>query len=101
MARAADDGTPPDGKTLTTQADGKAKKVVVEEKKPEPRFKLYGWVEAGITGNPDSPTDNHNFGHLFTDRANEPLLNQFAVVAERTLDSSATGFDWGFKVWFQ
>jgi hypothetical protein len=88
--------------SVTAPADGKetkeAKKVA-ETKPPEPRFKLYGWLEGGITGNPRSPFDNHNFGHLFTDRANEPLLNQFSIVAERALDPNATGFDWGFKVW--
>ena len=51
-------------------------------------------------GNPDSPIDNHNFGHLFTARANEPLLNQVSIVGERALDPNATGFDWGFKAWF-
>jgi hypothetical protein len=76
------------------------KKVVETPKPPEPRFKLYGWIEGGITGNPDSPIDNHNFGHLLTDRANEPLLNQVSIVAERSLDANATGFDWGFKAWF-
>jgi hypothetical protein len=88
--------------TASPTPDGKevAKKVVEPPKPPEPRFKLYGWIEAGITGNPDSPTDNHNFGHLFTDRANEPLLNQVSIVAERALDPKATGFDWGFKFWF-
>jgi Putative beta-barrel porin-2, OmpL-like. bbp2 len=80
--------------------DGKETKKVAETKPPEPRFKLYGWLEGGITGNPRSPLDNHNFGHLFTDRANEPLLNQASIVAERTLDPNATGFDWGFKAWF-
>ncbi|MBV9997985.1 MAG: outer membrane beta-barrel protein, partial [Verrucomicrobia bacterium] len=83
----------------TSTTDGK-KAVVEQPKPPESRFKLYGWVEAGITGNPDSPEDNHNFGHLFTDRANEPLLNQASIVAERTLDPNATGFDWAFKGWF-
>src|ERR1700741_3746684 len=63
-------------------------------------FNLYGWIEAGITGNPNAPADNHNFGHLFTDRANEPLLNQMSIVAERLLDPNTTGFDWGFKFWF-
>jgi Putative beta-barrel porin-2, OmpL-like. bbp2 len=77
-----------------------AKKVVEQPKPPEPRFKLYGWIEAGFTGNPDAPADNHNFGHLFTDRANQPLLNQVSIVAERALDPNATGFDWGFKGWF-
>jgi Putative beta-barrel porin-2, OmpL-like. bbp2 len=85
-------------------SDGKvtkeAKKVVEQPKPPEPRFKLYGWIEGGITGNPDAPVDNHNFGHLFTDRANEPLLNQMVITGERALDPNATGFDWGFKVQF-
>ena len=82
-------------------SDGKeVKNVVATPKPPEPRFKIYGWIEGGITGNPDSPIDNHNFGHLFTDRANEPLLNQVSIVGERALDPNATGFDWGFKVWF-
>jgi Putative beta-barrel porin-2, OmpL-like. bbp2 len=85
-------------------SDGKetkeAKKVVEQPKPPEPRFKLYGWIEGGITGNPDAPVDSHNFGHLLTDRANEPLLNQVSIVGERALDPNATGFDWGFKAWF-
>ncbi|MBV8215859.1 MAG: porin [Verrucomicrobia bacterium] len=89
---AASPSPAPDGKEV--------KKIVEAPKPPEPRFKLYGWIEGGLTGNPDSPIDNHNFGHLFTDRANEPLLNQVSIVAERALDPNATGFDWGFKVWF-
>ena len=87
--------------TPTPIADGKeVKKVVETPKPPEPRFKLYGWIEGGITGNPDSPIDNHNFGHLFTDRANEFLLNQVVITGERALDPNATGFDWGFKAQF-
>ncbi len=86
--------------TTSPTPDGKEAKKVVETKPPEPRFKIYGWIEAGITGNPDSPIDNHNFGHLFTDRANEPLLNQAVITAERALDPNATGFDWGFKLQF-
>jgi putative OmpL-like beta-barrel porin-2 len=82
--------------------DSKEIRQVVETppKPPEPRFKIYGWIEGGITGNPNSPIDNHNFGHLYTDRANEPLLNQVSIVGERALDPNATGFDWGFKAWF-
>src|SRR5260221_13040002 len=73
--------------TASPTPDGKeAKKIVEPPKPPEPRFKIYGWIEAGITGNPDSPTDNHNFDLLFTDRANEPLLNQAVITAERALD---------------
>ena len=87
--------------TPTPTPDGKeVKKIVEAPKPPEPRFKIYGWIEGGITGNPDSPIDNHNFGHLFTDRANEPMLNQAVITGERTLDPNATGFDWGLKIQF-
>jgi len=85
---------------LDAKETKEVKKVAEQPKPPEPRFKLYGWIEAGITGNPDPPVDNHNFGHLFTDRANEPLLNQMVITGERALDPNATGFDWGFKVQF-
>ena len=81
-------------------ADGKAGKEMKETKPPEPRFKIYGWVEGGVTFNGTSPADNQNFGHLFTDRANEPLLNQAVITFERTLDPKCTGFDWGFKAQF-
>jgi len=87
-------------KASDDKAVKEAKKAVEQPKPPEPRFKLYGWIEAGLTGNPDPPVDNHNFGHLFTDRANEPLLNQMVITGERALDPNATGFDWGFKVQF-
>jgi hypothetical protein len=65
---------------------------------PDPRFKIYGWIESGITFNPDAPKDNQNFGRLFDDRSNEPLLNQAAITFERTLPSGLTSFDWGFKL---
>ncbi len=90
--------------TAVNASDGKetkeAKKIVEQPKPPEPRFKLYGWIEGGLIGNPAAPVDNHNFGHLSTDRANEPVLNQVSIVGERALDPKATGFDWGFKGWF-
>ncbi len=100
---AADATAPADATDTTKVADGKETKEVkkvAETKPPEPRFKLYGWIEGGLTGNPRSPLDNHNFGQLYTDRANEFLLNQLSIVAERALDPNVTGFDWGFKVWF-
>jgi Putative beta-barrel porin-2, OmpL-like. bbp2 len=77
-----------------------AKNIVEQLKPPEPRFKLYGWIEAGLTSNPDRPVDNQNFGQLSTNRANEPVLNQISIVGERALDPNAIGFDWGFKSWF-
>jgi hypothetical protein len=67
---------------------------------PEPRFKIYGWVEGGITFNPDNPNNRQNFGRLFDDRANELLLNQAVITIERTLASAPAGLDWGFKLQF-
>src|SRR5262249_1602662 len=60
-------------------------------------FKLSGAVELGITGNPDDPSTGVNFGHLFTDRSNYPVMNQALITAERPLDPKATGTDFGFK----
>jgi hypothetical protein len=64
------------------------------------RVKLYGWIESGVTVNGDNPADRQNFGHLFTDRPNELLLNQAVVTVERTLATSGDNFDWGFKAQF-
>src|SRR6266403_1345626 len=61
-------------------------------------LKFSGHSEAGITGNPDDPSNGINFGQLFTDRANRPLLNQILLTAERPLDPKATGYDFGFKL---
>jgi len=61
-------------------------------------LKLHGSVEAGITINPNGPGDGLNFGQLFTDKANEPLLNQILLTAERPLDPKAEGDDYGFKL---
>jgi hypothetical protein len=98
--QAAPTPSPATVKTSEGKETKEVKKVALQPKPAEPRFKLYGWIEGGITGNPNAPVDNHNFGHLFTDRANEPLLNQMSIVAERALDPNVTGFDWGFKAWF-
>jgi hypothetical protein len=59
-----------------------------------------GVVEGGVTWNSELPPDGLNFGHLFTDKANQPLLNQVALTLQRPLDPKATGYDFGFKVQF-
>src|SRR5437667_6601050 len=74
--------------------------VTKETKAPEPRFKISGWIDSGITFNADSPRDNQNFGRLFDDRANEPLLNQIVINLERALAPQPGEFDWGFKLQF-
>jgi hypothetical protein len=60
--------------------------------------KLSGYVDGGITGNFDDPANGINFGHLYTDRANIPLLNQASLIATRPLDPKATGYDYGFTL---
>jgi len=57
-----------------------------------------GYIEGGITGNPDGPTNGLNFGHLYTDRSNSPLLNQLALSVARPLDPKATDYDLGFTL---
>jgi len=42
---------------------------MMEMMSPQPGFRLYGWIETGITGNFASPNDNQNFGRLLDDRA--------------------------------
>lgn len=61
-------------------------------------IKLGVQLEAGILGNPAGPRDNLNYGHSFTDRANEPVLNQGLLSLARPLDPKATDYDFGFKV---
>ena len=57
-----------------------------------------GRIEAGATMNPASPDNGINFGRLFTDKANQIVLNQFALSMERDTDPNATAPDLGFKV---
>ncbi|CEG10182.1 hypothetical protein BN961_03619 [Afipia felis] len=58
---------------------------------------ISGHVQAGITFNERS-SGGINFGHLFTDKANSPLMNQALLTVQRPLDPKATGFDVGFKI---
>ena len=67
---------------------------------PVSRFKFSGWIESGVNANPDDSSSRQNFGHLFSDRSNELLLNQAVITAGRTLAASEDGFDWGFKAQF-
>jgi hypothetical protein len=59
-------------------------------------FTITGHVEAGVTANSRDPSNNINFGHLFTDKTS-PLLNQTVLTLQRPLDPKATGYDFGFK----
>ena len=76
------------------------KPVPTQPSTPAELFKVYAWIESGFTVNVDSPNDHQNFGRLFDDRSNEPLLNQAAITLERTLSTTASDFSWGFKLQF-
>ena len=62
-------------------------------------IQLGGDIDVGATMNPENPENGINFGHLFTDKANQIVLNQFALWAGRAPDPKAGAFDLGFKVW--
>jgi len=83
---------------LSPARAGQDESKVTASPTPEPRFKIYGWIDGGVTFNPDRPRDNQNLGRLFDDRSNELMLNQAVITLERTLPSGLTSFDWGFKL---
>ena len=61
-------------------------------------IKFSGGLDAGIVGNTTSPNNGVNYGQLFTDKANRPILNQLLLTVERDTDPKATGYDYGFKL---
>ena len=63
-----------------------------------PGFQVWAQLEAGITANPNAQWGGINYGHLFTDKANQPVLNQLLVTAEKPLDPNATDYDVGFRL---
>jgi hypothetical protein len=60
-------------------------------------FSISGHLEGGVTFNTYPQPDGLNFGQLFTDKANTPLLNQALVTVQRPIDPKATSYDFGFK----
>ncbi len=61
---------------------------------------LSAQLDAGIMGNPGRPADGLNFGHLFTDHANQVQLNQLLLTANKPLDPKNPDYQWGFKLQF-
>src|SRR5258706_4853621 len=53
-------------------------------------------IETGIVANP--ARRGSNFGQLFTDRSNQPLVNQVLGGLERPTSPTADSADFGFKV---
>lgn len=63
-----------------------------------PEFSVWAQAEAGITANPNTTYGGLNYGHLFTDKANQPVLNQILLTAEKPLDPNATDWALGYRV---
>ena len=61
-------------------------------------IKFTGLIETGATFAPTTKGNDVNYGHLFTDKNDQVLLNQAALTLNRDLDPKAEGFDWGFKL---
>ncbi|HEY1926575.1 MAG TPA: outer membrane beta-barrel protein, partial [Caulobacteraceae bacterium] len=57
-----------------------------------------GRIETGATFNPANPVTGVNFGQLFTDKANQLVLNQFDLRAERAPDVTLGRPDFGFAL---
>lgn len=55
-------------------------------------------VDGGVTGNFDRPSDGLNYGRLFDDKSDSALLNTVQLTAQRAIDSSASGWDFGFTL---
>jgi hypothetical protein len=75
--------------------------VAAEEKKEEaaaaPGFSVWAQLEAGITANPNLKYGDTNVGHLFTDKANQPVLNQLLLTADQPFDES-TDYSIAFRL---
>lgn len=107
MAGAQDAAAPPVADPSAAPAKASEEKIVVEEtatteKKEESSLpfgmKIYGEATAGITLNPDKPNDRQNFGRVFDDRSNSPLLNQAIIIFEKPIDPLSEKLEWGFKL---
>ncbi len=65
---------------------------------PTPFIKFSGHAEIGMTAKATDSARTLNWGHLFTDRSTEPLVNQVVLTAQHDIDSSSKTANWGFKV---
>src|SRR5688572_3888521 len=61
---------------------------------------ISGYIQAGITGAPGQgrAARGLNFGHAFTDKANQVLLNQAVLTIARDIDKTSPTYDVGFRL---
>lgn len=60
--------------------------------------KISGHVEGGVTFNPRETAGADNLGALFEDKANQVVLNQAMITAQRAIDPASAAFDFGFTL---
>ena len=66
-----------------------------EEESP---FSFTGWLDAGITWNGRNPVDRFNGPTTFNDRDGELMMNQFYLIAQRTIEADGCNWDFGFRI---
>jgi hypothetical protein len=58
-----------------------------------------GWIAFNpFTWNTSNPSDRFNGPVTWTDRSNEPTMNQLYLFAEKATDTGGCGFDWGWRI---
>jgi hypothetical protein len=63
-------------------------------------IKWGGWANFGITYNAEDPAGRYNGPVTFGDRDSEFQLNQFYLYLQRSVDTEAKGWDFGFRADF-
>ncbi|MGH7128816.1 MAG: porin, partial [Planctomycetaceae bacterium] len=63
-------------------------------------YYIGGWIEAGITFNPDDPRNNRNDPVRFNTRDADPMLNQLYLIFSKDAGHDPNGFGWGFQMDF-
>jgi len=62
------------------------------------RIDVRGWIDQGVTWNPDRPANRFNGPVAYNDRSNEYQLNQAYLIAQRAVDNGGCGWDWGGRI---
>ena len=62
------------------------------------KFELGGWLDQGVTINPDAPADRSNLPAGYNDRSNDYQLNQLWLYLDRPADNGGCGWALGGRV---
>ena len=99
--------TRPEGRRARPSLKKSGREKAEEEKADEPHrvigklgctdINVYGWLDMGVTVNPDNPASRYN-GTLAPNDRNEFQFNQTYLVMEKTLNTDEHGWDIGGRV---